>query len=76
MGFGEHEAAIAVAALDEIRVAHLQPDAGMAKNAADAVTRHAARRNRDDFRGRGIGGRQGGGLSDHGARLGGGPSSA
>jgi hypothetical protein len=76
VAFGQDEAPIAVAALDIIRFAHLKPYSRVAKCAANAVTGDAAGSDRDDLGLRGIGGRQGGGLSSQGARLGGGPSSA
>ena len=41
---GEHEAAVAVEAFDEVGLAHLQPDARMAERAADAVAGDAAER--------------------------------
>lgn len=61
---GQDEATVAVAAFDEIGVAHLQPHAGMTQGPADTVAGDPPRAHRDDFRGRqiGIGARGGGRL--------------
>jgi hypothetical protein len=37
---GEDKTTVAIAAFDEVRLAHLQPDAGMTQSAADAVAGH------------------------------------
>ena len=46
----QHEAAVAVAAFDEVVAAHLQPYARVAERTADAVAGHAARTDGDHLR--------------------------
>jgi hypothetical protein len=49
-GLGENETAIAIAAFDEVLIAHLKPDERMAQGAADAVAGDASRADRNDLR--------------------------
>jgi len=53
-GLGEDEAAVAVAALDDAGLAHLQPDARVAEGAAAAVAGDATRTHDDDLRRGGV----------------------
>ena len=54
-GSGENEAAIAIAALDEVLIAHFQPDEWMPQGAADAIASDAPRADGNDFRVRRVG---------------------
>lgn len=52
-GLGQDEAAVAVAALGDARLAQFEPHARMTQRPADAVTGHAMGADGDDFRLRG-----------------------
>ena len=50
--FLQDETTVAIAALDEAFVTHLQEHAGMTERTAAAITHHTGRLNLDDLRGR------------------------